>query len=207
MARVVPVHVGREPVVEFIQYVDALKPLSEIGVREIRGEGSQWKRFDLVAGKDVHRLHLCCGAEHIPKESAGETVHVSRERLPELVLHVLNRLRLHDVLLIPFSPWRKTFDAVAFNLADNKAWQEVDAMASVELNSHDPLQCDCGDFNTMKSLMTALLKDGDSPDQSLTIVAPRTPILMEFCPQGRVTIAFGNPAVARELSAELAERA
>jgi hypothetical protein len=197
---------GATPV-EFIQYLDAMRLLAEVGVREFRGDTCPWKRFELADGESVRRLQLSAEANSSEPEANTEHQRVDRVRIPALVEHVLHRLRLHEVLLIPFSPWRAIFDAVAFNLAENKAWQEVDAMASVELNSHDPLQCSCGDFNTLESLMTALLKDADSPAQSITIAALHTPMLIEFSPLGTANLTFGSPAIARELIGELAQRA
>jgi hypothetical protein len=191
--------------VEFIQYDDALKQIAEIGVREQRAAGEKWRRFVLTGKEPCRHVALGCAAERT--EGAGCHLNVNREKLPERIEMILHRLRLSEVLVIPFAPWRKVFDAVAFSLADNRAWQEVDATASVLLNTHDPLRCEPGDFHTLQALIQALLKDADSPDQAITISATRTPLLIEVLPEGRADVSIGKAAIAQELIGELSARA
>jgi hypothetical protein len=56
-------------------------------------------------------------------------VSVEKDRLPKTVEHILHKLHLSQVLLIPVSKWRHLFDAVAFSMAENEEWQAVDTAA------------------------------------------------------------------------------
>ena len=119
--------------------------------------------------------------------------------LPAFIEQVIHRLNLTDVLLIPVGKWRHVFDAVAFSMAANEAWQEIDAAATVELNTRDPLLCGPADFQLVIELIRALLSDAEEPEQGLMLTATALPVIVEIVPDGAIRLSIGNAALADEV--------
>lgn len=145
-------------------------------------------------------MHLACPESAAQPHNGASVVQVDKSRLPGLVEHIIHLLHIDQVVLIPVGKWRKVFDAVAFSLASNEDWQEMDATATVELNTRDPLLCEPGDFHTLIALIEALLSDAERPDQGLMMVPTAAPVLMEIVPDGAVRITLANQALADELN-------
>jgi hypothetical protein len=70
----------------------------------------------------------------------------------------------------------------------------------VELNTRDPLLCEPADFHTLMALLQNLLRDAESPDQGLTLMATASPVLVEIIPDGAVRVSLGSQVLADELA-------
>ena len=183
---------------EFIRYDEVMGLLKGHGVKEAPAEEDR-VYLEMEDGKDVVHLHLACHESTAAPREGASVVQVEKKRLPTTVEQIIQRLRLNQVLLIPVCKWRKVFDAVAFSLADNEEWQEMDATATVKLNTRDPLLCEPGDFHMLNALMKVLINDADSPDQGLTLTTTATPVTVEIVPDGAVRISVGNQVLADEV--------
>jgi hypothetical protein len=183
---------------EFIRYDEVMGLLKGHGVKEAPAEEDR-VYLQMEDGRDVVHLHLACHESTAPPRDGASVVPVEKDRLPTVVDHVIHKLHLNQVLLIPVCKWRKVFDAVAFSLADNEEWQAMDAAATVELNTRDPLLCEPGDFHTLSAMMKVLINDADSPDQGLTLTTTATPVTVEIVPDGAVRISIGNQVLADEV--------
>ena len=82
----------------------------------------------------------------------------------------------------------------------NEEWQAIDAAATVELNSRDPLLSDTGDLHLLCDLVKALMQDSETPDQGLMVITAGVPLVMEIVPAGGIRMSFGNQAVAEEVA-------
>ena len=107
--------------------------------------------------------------------------------------------KFSQILMFPVGKWRSVFDAVAFSLASNEDWQEVDAMATVRLNTRDPLICEPGDYHTVRALLGALFSDAQSRDQGVTILSTAKPFIAEVVPEGCVRVMVGSQVLADEI--------
>jgi len=188
---------------EFVAASEVLPVLKQQGIREALKTEDRI-HLELVGDDETVHLHLACKESKTPPIKGSTIVHVERERLPEVVGHLIHRLHLPQVLLIPVGKWRKVFDAVAFSLAGNEDWQEVDTMATVELNTRDPLLCGPADFHTIEALVRALMNDASEPDQGIAMTCTTTPLLVEILPDGAVRISIGNPVLADEVATTFA---
>jgi hypothetical protein len=185
--------------VEFVAYDEAMELLKEQGVQEVEDENGQ-VRLELAGNDDVVHLHLASRESSCPPRAGAGVLPVEKERLPSAVDHIIHKLHLTQVLLIPVAKWRRVFDAVAFSMAENEEWQAVDTAATVELNTRDPLLCEPGDFQTVNALMKALLSDADSHDQGLLITTTAAPVVVELVPDGAARISIGNQVLADEVA-------
>ena len=189
--------------VEFVAASEVLPVLKQQGIRECN-RTDDCVHLELAGDDDTVHLHFACKESSATPRDGATIVSVERQRIPDVVSHLIHRLHLPQVLLIPVGKWRKVFDAVAFSLAENEDWQEIDAMASVELNTRDPLLCEPADFHTLEALVGALMSDASEPDQGLTMTCTTTPMLVEILPDGAVRISIGNPVLADEVASTFA---
>jgi hypothetical protein len=191
--------------VEFVSPEEVAQLFEEFGI-ERHCEGDECVYLQMNSGEGVVHMHLATKESTCEPWEGAATIQVDKERLPKVVEHVIHLLDLHQVLLIPVGKWRKVFDAVAFSLADNEHWQEVDASATVELNTRDPLLCEPGDFHTLIALIQALLKDSDSSEQGLNFIATASPVLVELVPDGAVRLSLGSQVLADEVAEAFAAK-
>ena len=189
---------------EFVSPEEVADLLDEYGIQSV-ADGAECVRLQMVDGEGVVHVHLTTKDTSCKPRNGATLVRVEQARLPKVVEHVIHLLDLHQVLLIPVGKWRKVFDAVAFSLANNEHWQEVDASATVELNSRDPLLCEPGDFHTLIALITALLENAESPDQGLNFIATGSPVLVELVPDGAVRLSLGSQVLADEVAEAFAQ--
>src|SRR6185436_753823 len=185
--------------VEFVSYDEVADLFDEYGIERVQvGEDRVYLRMSDAVGA-VH-MHLACPETKAPPHNGATVVRVDKQRLPKVVEHSIRLLHLNQVLLIPVGKWRKVFDAVAFSLAQNEDWQEIDTTATVELNTRDPLLCEPADYHTLVDLIQALLRDAETPDQGLMFVATGSPVLVELVPDGAVRMSLGSQVLADELA-------
>jgi hypothetical protein len=190
--------------VEFVSYDEVLDLLDDYGVEEI-ADGPDKVYLNMCDSEGVVHMHLACPVARCTPRQGAAVVPVEKQKLHKVVEHVIHLLHLNQILLIPVGKWRKVFDVVAFSLANNEDWQEVDASATVELNTRDPLLCEPADIHTLVALIEALVKDADSPDQGFMFLATGTPVLFEVVPDGAVRISLGSPVLADEVAEAFAK--
>ncbi len=183
---------------EFVDHGETIEALKEQGLREVP-DGENLIGLALDDSDDVVHLHLSCDESTCAPHEGADVVQVEKSQLPDTVEHLLHKLHLSQVLLIPVGKWRKVFDAVAFSLADNEEWQAVDTAATVVLNTRDPLLAEPVDFHTITALIRALLSDAENPDQGLMITTTTAPLMLEIVPDGAIRVSIGDPVLADEV--------
>ena len=183
---------------EFVDHGETIKILKEQGLREVP-DGENIIGLALEDSDNVVHLHLSFGDSACAPHEGADVIQIEKEQLPDAVEHLLHKLHLSQVLLIPVGKWRKVFDAVAFSLADNEEWQAIDAAATVVLNTRDPLLAEPVDFHTINALIKALLQDAEDRDQGLMIATTTAPLIVEIVPDGAVRISIGDPVLADEV--------
>lgn len=191
---------------EFVSHDDVAELLDDHGIEEIV-EGTDRVFLRMTESDGVVHVHLADTACACKPYQGAQSVAIEKARLTATLEHILRALRLHQVAAIPVGKWRKVFDAVAFSLANNHAWQEMDAAATVELNTRDPLLCDPADMHLLFEMIGALLNDAQSPDQGLMLLATTSPVLVEVVPEGAVRISVGSQALADEVCDTFAKKA
>lgn len=121
------------------------------------------------------------------------------------IVGTVQKIHQGQTVLIPAGKWRSIFDAVAFSMAGDELWQEFDASATIRLNTRDPLLFGFGETQTLSSLLTALMNDGETLEQSVFLIPAGVPLLMHIKPGGPVKFWFGNLVLADEVSEAYAE--
>ena len=193
---------------EFVNEQEVLSILKDLGIapeEEPAGDDEdQLVHLRLKDSAKIVRVFLSTPGSSASPRDGARTIESDVERIAQIVEDTLVQMHLSEALMIPVGKWRKVFDCVAFSLAENEAWTEIDATASVELNRRDPLLCRPSDFHTLRALVQALLQDADQPDQNLMITTTAAPVLIEVLADGAVQINVGNEVLAEELIGSLA---
>ncbi|MCZ6834344.1 MAG: hypothetical protein O7G85_01085 [Planctomycetota bacterium] len=184
---------------EFVNEQEVFGLLKEFGI-EAEPVGEEIVDLRMKNDDSIVRFHLACEGCQAESYDGAETVIVEKQKLPDVVEHMLHLLHLRQVLLVPVGKWRNIFDAVAFSLASNEDWQLIDAAATVELNQRDPLLCEPEDFSTLHELLAALYNDAEHPEQQLMLVSTIAPILIEIVPEGALRVSIGNQVLADEVA-------
>lgn len=185
---------------EFVSYQEVMEALEDHGIRPGEQSSDECLLLSFETEHEPVSLHLACNADAVPDGHGSNVIVVDQQRLPGMLEQVIHKLHLSQILLIPAGKWRNVFDAVAFSLADNEDWQEVDAAATVELNTRDPLLCGPGDLHTLTALIAALLEDAETREQGMTIATTAAPLIAEVNPAGAITLTIGDPALADEIN-------
>ena len=153
----------------------------------------------MSSGDTVQHLVLSIAGQDCEGPEGADRQDIAPEALPGVIQHLLQKLHHNQMVLVPVGKWRSVFDIVAFSMAENEDWQRIDAAASVELNSRDPLLADAGDLHILEELFQALMRDSDTPDQGLVLITVGVPVLMEIVPDRGIRLSFGNDAIAAEV--------
>lgn len=184
---------------EFVNQSEVADLLQEYGYEEVP-EGDERVYLTMPDQDGVVHLHFAADECTADPRDGAKAVATGTEALPELVSQVLHRLNLAEVLLIPVGRWRTIFDAVAFSMATNESWQEVDAAATVELNRRDPLLCGPAEFHIVVDLIRALLSDAEGASSELMLTPPAVPVIIGIVPDGAVRISVGTRALADQIT-------
>ncbi|MAT80066.1 MAG: hypothetical protein CMJ29_00285 [Phycisphaerae bacterium] len=183
---------------EFISVEEVNELLVQHGIE--RQSPDDDHTFLRMVDESAPRRHLAVPGSEVEPLKGAQVVEFSLESMPGVIDNILHKLHHNQLILFPVGRWRSIFDVVAFSLAENEEWQRIDAAATVELNTRDPLLCDTGDLHLVCELVKTLFHDSESPDQGLLLITAGIPLVMEIVPNGGVRMSFGTEAVAEEVS-------
>lgn len=124
-----------------------------------------------------------------------------REKAGEVLEHILHKLHLAPLLILPIAKWRPVFDLVTPALSENEQWISIDSEASIEMNTRDPLVCELRDLHLLRAVVEVILRDGEEMSQGISIAAIQAPVLVEIEPAGGVLLTIGNEGLADEVRA------
>ncbi|MDP7008070.1 MAG: hypothetical protein QGI78_00700 [Phycisphaerales bacterium] len=182
---------------EFLPEQEIISLLEEFGITETP-QGDSFVLLEMGGDHCVAHDSLCKEGDCDLLEGSCYTLEA--HALIDSTCEAARRVHQGQSVLIPAGKWRSVFDAVAFSMATNEAWQEFDACATTMLNTRDPLLCEAGDEQLLSALLHAVMQDGEGVEQSLFFIPSGAPILMHIQPEGPVQLWFGNQALADRVS-------
>lgn len=149
---------------------------------------------------EVSEVVITASGVEVESNANARHIQAERERLPELTEGLIHSNHITEVVLIPVASWKAIIDLVAFDLATDESWLEIDAEASLHQNSHDPLFVGGRDLHLVRAILTSLLANGESPDADLAILAVGSPMIFEFRCEGALKVICPNVAIADEMT-------
>jgi len=153
----------------------------------------------------IHRLLFAPAALCGDVGEGVRVIETPAEQVPERLDALIHAARLPEVAIIPAGLWRTVMDLVAYELATDESWLDVDAEASLHLNTRDPLLLLPPDLHILRTLASALLTavqnaGGGEPAQDLSIVAPGSAMVFELDHRGAIRVQCANGNVADHLA-------
>jgi hypothetical protein len=185
---------------EFIKHDEILDLLRQVGIGWSETSSEELAQLTMDTGSAMVRIHLSPPERSTAIEDGATSISIPEGKMPETIAKVLRQVPRSDFILIPAGKWREIFDAVAFCLCENEAWQTIDAAAAVELHTRDPLLCDAGEIDLLCDVITALLDGADQPAQGLMVIPVGAPLLIEIVPDEALRLTIGNKVLADELA-------
>jgi len=191
--------------VEFLDFNEAVKELKAMGV--VDTASGDHVRFGLEISpphvQEVHEVVLVSDGAEVETGENARRIDVSREALPELTERLIHGNHMTEVVLVPVSSWKAIIDLVAFDLATDETWLEIDAEASLHQNTHDPLFMGGRELHLVKIILTSLLASGESPESDLLILAVGSPMVFQFQCNGVLKVVCPNAAIADEMASSV----
>jgi len=132
-------------------------------------------------------------------EAADEkiiTIEVARDRIPDIAEDIVHRLHFQEAALIPVSRWQDVLDVAAFDLATDDAWLDIDAEAAMHQKGRDPLLLLPDDRHLIKTIVNAIMVNGESAKHDLTLTSLDNPFLMCVRHEGALSVWCANDAIA-----------
>lgn len=167
-------------------------------------------RFGLRGGASKHAGAVCAvdfapagSPEPADEPAAWRRLSVPAGDLAATTEALVARAHLGEIALIPASRWRGFLDLAAFELAEDQAWLEVDAEASLHQNGRDPLVLLASSRHVVSTVAGALFKVASGPEHDLTIVGMDAPIIIELRHEPRLRLICSSEGVADNILAKL----
>jgi len=181
--------------VEFVSYSEAWAALQQQGLEEAERTDTE---LHLALRESPHLvvIDIAASDHRLAVSLPPEVSRVPRQAMPAIVEGLAHRLRLDPVLIIPVGRWREVFEAVSSGMAPNETWMAIDQMASVELNTRDPIMLGPVDHMTLRDLLRVILTDGTKDTQGVSVAAPGSSLLIEVLPSGQMILFMGNAHLA-----------
>ena len=180
---------------DFCGFEDAWKTLNALGVVKLEESTDDL----LCAGlDDLDELIIL---DLLGKTQNADSISfpILKEKAADALEAILHRLHLTPILLFPIGRWRKVFEGIGFELAENAAWQEIDSAATVELNTHDPLRCEPGDLHVIRDVLATILRSGTEHGHGITLAALGKPLLIVIEPPGLLRVELFGETLAIEV--------
>ena len=140
--------------------------------------------FDIAAHDHPHSGTLPAAIVRVPRGEIGP-----------IVEGIVHKLRLPETAVVPVGTWRRVFEAVAKPMSVHEQWRAIDAAATVELNTRDPLVFGPAHHHLLRDLVNAVI-EGEAPDQGISVVALGVRVVIEVSPGGQLIVFAGDEHLA-----------
>lgn len=189
---------------EFLDYSQVLSLLKAQGVVERRSDGRVGLEL-APNGKALAAPHcLSIGPEpHPPAGADPKVVHqhvaADRSRLAQLAETILHRSHVAEAVLIPATNWGEVLAASLMQLVQDPSWLDVDAEASLEQKTRNPLSVLPREAHVVRVMADALYENASGPGQDLLIASTGSPLVLEVRHPGALCVWCSNAGVAERV--------
>lgn len=183
---------------DFIEYSEIITGLTQLGVVEV-ADGNELIRLEVDPTPKIRTVHVADPESKTPPYPDATVIKKPKAELPEVLEEIIGRIHLAEVLVIPVCNWRAIIDCVAFDLAGDEAWQEVDAIAAVHQNKRNALAITRGETTVLIDMVRAIFNNGSDATQDLVITSDVSMILVEVFFDGAISVT-GESRFLSELS-------
>jgi len=180
--------------VEFVQYREVLPGLQEQGLIETADDAGLC-RLEIELQPRLKTLHIQDPASRVPPYPDAIVITRPKAELADLLAQALERIHLSEVLVIPVGQWRAVIDCVAFDLASDEEWQEIDRLAALNQNTRNALAVTRGETRLLIDMVRSLLANGTEANQDLTVTSDVAPLLVEVFHDGAISLTWDGAII------------
>ncbi len=181
---------------EFLQHKEFIESLRTGGMVERVSGGLA--RYEIVAEHaGLSPRVVIFGAGGADADPAGSRrVEAPAASLPKLIEGIIHKEHLAEVALCPAGAWGPIVDLLAFELAADEHWNEIDAEIALNLRTRNPLILDGPDLRLCRKIAGTILEQGEPGAHDFAVVALGAPVAINVEQRGRLVVWCGNPAIA-----------
>lgn len=173
--------------VEFLEYREVLPALMRQGLAEAEDDAGLI-RLEFDPNPRLKCTHVKDPGSTFPPYPDAAVKEKAKDALPEMIRHVVAKMNLNEVSVIPVGAWRDVLDCVAFELANDEHWREVDALAAMHQQTRNPLVFAKAETPILGKMVQALLKGGTTPRHDIIITCDSRPLLLEIFHDGAFSL-------------------
>jgi len=180
--------------VEFVQYREVLPGLQEHGLIEA-ADADGLTRLEIEPQPRLETLHVRDPASDVQPYPDATVIEMPKAELADFLEQAIDRIHLNEVLVIPVGQWRAVIDCVAFDLAADEEWQEIDALAALNQNTRNALAVTRGETRLLIDMVRSLLNNGTDPNQDIAITSDVAPLLVEVFHDGAISLTWDGAII------------
>jgi hypothetical protein len=180
--------------VEFADHTPTWTRLRAQGVLSAEDPAGEL-RIDLDESTPVVTFDVAAHDHPEARTLPAGIVRVARAEIGPIVEGIVHKLKLPETAVIPVGTWRRVFETVAKPMSVHGQWRAIDAAATVELNTRDPLVFGPEHHHLLRDLVTAVI-EGERPDQGVSVVALGVRVVIEVSPGGQLIVFAGDEHLA-----------
>lgn len=179
---------------EFVQYREVLPGLQEQGLIETADDAGL-TRLEIEPQPRLKTVHVRDPQSKVQPYPDAIVIDQPKADLAGLLEQALDRIHLSEVLVVPVGQWRSIIDCVAFDLAADEEWQEIDRLAALHQNTRNALAVTRGETRLLIDMVRSLLTNATEPMQDLCITSDVAPLLVEVFHDGALSITWDGSIV------------
>lgn len=184
---------------EFVEHAltwNRLRKQGVVAAEDVPGElridlddSSAVVTFDVAAHDHPQAASLGPGIRRVPRREFGP-----------IVEGIVHKLKLPETVVVPVGTWRDVLEAVATPMSAHAQWRAIDAAATVELNTRDPLLFGPEHHHLLRDLVDAVAA-GERAAQGIAVVGVDMRIVVEVLPVGQMIVFAGDDHLAHPVRA------
>lgn len=157
-------------------------------------------RVDLDDSTAVVTFDIAANDHPQVRALAPSILRVPRAEFGPIVEGIVHKLRLPETVVIPVGTWRDVFEAVAKPMSVHAQWRAIDAAATVELNTRDPLLFGPEHHHLLRDLVDAVTA-GERSAQGIAVAGIGMRVVLEVLPVGQMIVFAGDEHLAQPVRA------
>ncbi len=171
----------------FVKHEDLLPSLEKQGLVKVEDELGLI-RFEFNPDVEVCAYHIQDPTSRVLPFPDAVISQRSKDSLPETLDHLLSRIHLNEVLVIPAGVWKDVMNCVAYDMAKDEDWGEIDAIVAMHLNTRNALAVPRSETRILIELVQALFKNATEPRQDITLVSEDRSVFFEIFGDGAISL-------------------
>ncbi len=187
-----------DPSVIFIKYEDILPDLKAQGLIEVADE-QNLIRLEMGTESEVGVCHFADPASKVLPYPGAEVFSRPASDIPSIIEQMLSKVHLSEMLVIPVDRWRPIVDCIAFEMADDENWTEIDAMMAMHQNTRNALSVPRSETDVLIHMIRCLLANAEGPQQDIMITSDVRPVLFEIFSDGALSVT-SDTSMAEQLA-------